>query len=202
MRRYRRPLALLTAVLLVSACSPAVTPSPSGPVSASPGSSPSSSASPSPPGAATPCIVATDGALRSTKLIGVSVVSGDSGDLVLFHFGPDAPTGTNSPVGQLEEATPPFTLDPSGLPLEVPGSRWARVRFEGMTLYDESGTPTFTGSDRLDPAGGAAVRAVVQEGEFEGVSSWIIGFDGAGCVTVGIGDATTTVVRVEVVPTP
>lgn len=208
MRRYRRSLTILAAVLLVGACSPAGTPSPSGPASSpSPGSSlssPSPSASAQPSGAAaTPCeIVVDEGPLRSRKLTNVSVVSGSSGDFVLFRFGPDAPTGTNQPVGRLEPASPPFTMDPSGLPLEVPGSRWARVRFEGLILYDEKGTPTFTGSDRLDPAGGAAVRAVVREGEFEGVSSWLIGFDGAGCVTVGIGDATTTVVRVEVVPTP
>jgi len=210
MNGIRRSLALAVVVIVAAACSPAVTPSPSGtaaaasPGASSPGASPSApapaSATPS-EAAATPCeIVATEGPLRSDRLIGVSVVSGDSADLVLFRFGPSAPTSTNQPIGRLEPASPPFTMDPSDLPLEVPGSRFVRVRFSGLILYDEAGTPTFTGPDRLDPAGGAAVRAVVKEGEFEGVSSWLIGFDGAGCATVGIGDASTTVIRVEVVP--
>lgn len=204
MKPIPRPLAGLAAVvLLLAACSPSATPGPSVGASPSSGTSASPVLSLPPSGAAaSPCpIVADEGPLRSRKLTNVSVETGDLGDLVLFRFGADAPTGTNSPVGRLEEAAPPFTADPSGLPLDVPGSRWVRVRFEGMILYDESGTPTFTGSDRLDPAGGAAVRAVVREGEFEGVSSWLIGFDGAGCVTVGVGDATTTPIRVGWVPT-
>jgi hypothetical protein len=195
-----RPFAALAVVVWLAACSPSTTPTPGGSPAAS---SSSGVSSPGGPPGTSPCaIVATEGPLRSTKLLSVEVVSGDSGDLVLFHFGPDAPTSTNQPVGRLEAAVPPFSQDPSGQPLEVPGSRFVRVRFSGLVLYDASGAPTLTGSKRLDPAGGAAVRAVVQEGESEGVSSWLIGFDGAGCAVVSAGDAVTTIIRVEVVPTP
>jgi hypothetical protein len=214
MSRPIRPLVLIVLVAALSACSPATTPVPASPTasasaaastspatSTSPAASSSISASPS-AAAATPCDVeATEGPLRSDRLVGVSVLRGDGADLVLFRFGPSAPTSTNQPIGRLEPASPPFTMDPSGLPLEVPGSRFARVRFSGLILYDEAGTPTLTGPDRLDPAGGAAVRAVVKEGEFEGVSSWIIGFDGTGCVAVSPGDAATSIIRVEVAPT-
>jgi hypothetical protein len=198
MDRLSRPVAVLAVLTLIAACSPAVTPAPSTAPPASPGSSGAASAQPSGGAAATPCeIVAEEGPLRSSKLVGVAVVTGDTGDSVVFRFGLDAPTGTNQPIGRLEAATPPFTADPSGLPLDVPGTRFARVRLSGLVLYDDAGTPTFTGSDRIEPVDAAAVRAVVREGDFEGVSSWLIGFDGPGCVTVGIGDATTTVIRVE-----
>jgi hypothetical protein len=197
MSRLSRILAALGVAVLVAACSPSTTPVPSTSPPTSAGASASASTQPS-SGAATPCEIAADeGPLRSRLLVSVAVVTGEAGDSVVFRFGPDAPTGTNAPVGRLEAASPPFTADPSGLPLDVPGTRFARVRFSGMVLYDDSGAPTFSGEDRIEPVGGAAVRAVLREGEFEGVSSWLIGFDGPGCVTVGIGDATTTVIRVD-----
>ena len=115
------------------------------------------------------------------------------GDTVVFHFKtPATPNLQMTPAGHLEEAFPPFTADPSGLPLDVVGSRFVKVSFDGQTLVDVSGTPTYTGDTRIEGAG--AIAEVVQEGAYEGVSSWLIGFDGPGCVSLSVDAATHDVV--------
>jgi hypothetical protein len=202
-RRIRAALAVAGILIAVTGCAPTTTPAPSASASASTEPSPgtSTSASIEPSAAVTPCpIVADEGAFRSRKLVSVAVVPGVDGDLVVFTFDFDAPTGTAQPTARLDAAEPPFTADPSGLPLEVPGERFVRVRFSGMILYDEAGVPTYTGDERIEPAGAAAVRAVVREGEFEGVSSWLIGFDGPGCVTTSPSTGTTAAIRVSAAP--
>lgn len=196
-RRIRSALAVAGILVAVGGCAPATTPSPSAGAS----TEPPPGASTEPSAAVTPCpIVADEGALRSRKLVSVAVMPGVDGDLVVFTFDFDAPTGTAQPTARLEAAEPPFTADPSGLPLEVPGERFVRVRFSGMILYDEAGVPTFTGDERIEPAGAAAVRGVVREGEFEGVSSWLIGFDGPGCVTTSPSTGTSAAIRVSAAP--
>lgn len=192
-------LAIAVILVAVTGCAPATTPSP--PASPSPAASSSPGASVEPSAAITPCpIVADDGPIRSRKLVSVAVMPGADGDLVVFTFDFDTPTGTAQPVARLEAAEPPFTADPSGLPLEVAGARFVRVRFTGMILYDDAGVPTYTGSERIEPADSAAVRSVVREGEFEGVSSWLIGFDGPGCVTTSPSTGTTAAIRVSAAP--
>jgi hypothetical protein len=211
MSAIRHPLlvALALMAVAVAACAPGVTPSApsSGPAaSASPVAPPSAvspsavpSASTGVPSASTTasaegspepsgagpgqCTVqSSTGALPSDRLVSVRVGPGPRGYAVAFVFGPaSSPPSPTSPQGAVEDATPPFTLDPSGLPLAVAGQRFVRVRFEGLTLYDDSGTPTYGGPDRLEGDPGDPVLEVAKESEFEGISSWIIGYDGTSC---------------------
>jgi hypothetical protein len=154
----------------------------------------SATGSPLPSAAGSACpIVRSDGQLASDRLESVRLASGAAADQVLFVFGsPSSPAGVGSGTGLLEEAEPPFTEDGSGLPLEVPGERVVRVRFDGLLLFDESGTPTNPTDSPI--LGSGIVRAIVREGAFEGVESWLIGFDGPGCVTLGADDTGLTIV--------
>jgi hypothetical protein len=134
-----------------------------------------------------------DGDLASDRLESVRLLPASDADQVLFVFGsPSSPAGVASGTGLLEAAEPPFVQDGSGLPLDVIGERFARVRFDGLLLYDESGVPTNPTESPILGAG--TIRSVVREGAFEGVESWIIGFEGPGCVTLGSVDTGLTIV--------
>ena len=63
----------------------------------------------------------------------------------------------------------------------------------GMTLYDETGAPTYDGPTTFREAL-PALRAMAQDDAFEGHSGWIIGYDGPGCVTLASGEGTVSVV--------
>jgi hypothetical protein len=173
--------------LVVGACGGPATPGPS--------SAPSGAASGSPT-AASPCpIEPVDGQLASDRLEQVRLLPAADSDQVLFVFGsPSSPAGVGSGTGRLEPAEPPFVQDGSGLPLEVIGERVVRIRFDGLLLYDESGVPTNPTESPI--LGNGTIRSVVREGAFEGVESWLIGFDGPGCVTLGAVDTGLTIVVV------
>ena len=73
---------------------------------------------------------------------------------------------------------PPILADGSGEPVPVDGSAFLQVRMEPASGFDmESGTPAYTGPDRLGgaSAGTAAVREVVRTGDFEAVLTWVVG---------------------------
>lgn len=127
----------------------------------------------------------------SDRLIDLDVSTGSSADLVVFRFGPPTSLGLQ-PKGRLREVHPPFIQGASGLPLDVPGDRFVEIVFEGMFLYDETGTPTFSGDHRLEP-GFPALAAVVNAEEFEGYSTWIIGFRGPGCAALDLTRGVLTV---------
>jgi len=81
----------------------------------------------------------------------------------------------------IEPAAPPFAAAASGAPIEVPGTTFLRVRFSPAWTADvDTAAPTYTGPDRIDVTGGAAVRAVALYDAYEGVVGWIVGIDGSG----------------------
>jgi len=88
------------------------------------------------------------------------------------------------PEVQVRPATPPFTRDPSGLPLEVPGSGFVTITLFGGTALDENYEPTFEGPFDVDPAGGSPIVAFRRAGDFEAVSSFVVGLDGSPCVRI------------------
>ncbi len=163
----------------------------SAPASPSPGAA---SPSPSP----TPCPIGTaGGSLTTDRLVAVQVQTGAAEDRVTFVLGPPLrPAPGTLPAVQVAPAAAPFVADPSGLPLRVDGQRFARVRFEGMSLYDATGTPTYSGPLRFDEPG-PGMRSIVREGSYEGIESWIVGFDGPGCVGVDGPSATSLTVRLS-----
>jgi len=102
-------------------------------------------------------------------------------DRVVFTF-----AGTGVPEVRLERVQPPLTKDPSGLPLAVPGTSFVRIvmaQASGAGYAQPNGTATYTGptSFRL---GGSRLVSLVQQGDFEGTSSWIGGLTGPMCYSV------------------
>jgi hypothetical protein len=179
-------IASLAAILLAAGCTTTPSPSPSATAAqptgpASPG--PTTAPTPGPSNAATACAIAPqDGRLLSDRLVGASLQSSPDGDHLAFLFGPRT-TITAGSTGHLQEVSPPFVQAGSGQPVEVEGDRFFQVRFEGMWIDDESGTPTYQGSREIRSSTGPIAEAVVVE-EFEGYVTWIVGFRGNGCVTL------------------
>jgi hypothetical protein len=102
-------------------------------------------------------------------------------DRVVFQF-----TGRRFPTLRLDAATPPFTMDPSDLPLTVPGRSFVLVRLvyasgEGGATAD--GKATYTGPDRFVPRYDR-LASLVEAGDFEGHMSWVAGFTGTPCYRV------------------
>ena len=194
----------VAAILLVAACaapapsSPASTPSPAAPTAAPATPSPSSTTSPTISASTTPAacgVQADEGRLPSDRLVDVEVSAAAGADVVTFVFGPPSspapPQGTST--GAIRAVEPPFTQAGSGEPIDVPGEHHVEVRFAGMTLYDETGAPTYDGPTTFREAL-PALRAMAQDDAFEGHSGWIIGYDGPGCVTLASGEGTVSVV--------
>jgi hypothetical protein len=136
--------------------------------------------------------------IASESVVGVRVTSQASGGIVSFLLGrpdPDWPAGP--PTVEIRAARPPFDRTSSGIPVEVAGQRHLRVHFENMKIYDENGTPSYDGPDRIRPEGGV-IRAIVQEEAFEGVVSWIIGYDGLADCGAAFGDDRVSILVGEV----
>lgn len=147
---------------------------------------------------ATPCATTfPTGRLPSDRMVDVVVGSGGSQDLVTFVFGdlslPEPPQGPSE--GTLDAANPPFTHASSGLPIDVDGERVLEVRFTGMSLSNDVGQPTYDGELDFRPAL-PAVRTVVNFDMSEGHVSWLIGYDGQGCVTLS-SDARSVTIAID-----
>lgn len=188
--RALRWAALLVLALGLAACGSTTTTSapPSATASGAATSAPITEGTPPPAASdpATPCATAfPTGRLPSDRLVDVLVGSAGSQDVVTFVFGalslPDPPQGPSE--GELTVATPPFTHASSGLPIDVDGERVLQVRFTGMSLSNDVGQPTYEGNLDFRPAL-PALRTLVNADLSEGQVSWLIGYDGQGCVTV------------------
>jgi hypothetical protein len=80
----------------------------------------------------------------------------------------------------------------SGASVTVKGKHFVEVRFTGMYLFDSYGSDAFQGSLDRHPKG-RALRDVVSIDSFEGHLTWIMGYNGDGCVTLRSSAATHTV---------
>lgn len=85
------------------------------------------------------------------------------------------------PEVEIRQSVPPFTMDPSGLPAPVDGVAWATIVLKGGTGLDENYQQTYTGPDRWTGLEVPLVE-VVRLGDFEAVSSWVVGLSGPYCV--------------------
>ncbi len=155
---------------------------------------PSTSPGATPSAAAVCAIEPQTGRLPSDRLVDVVISQGEVADLVTFVFGdaslPTPPQGFSN--GSLDVATPPFAEGGSGLPIKVDGDRVVSVRFTGMSLSNDLGQPTYEGKTDFRPDL-ATLRAVVNVDRFEGVMSWLIGYDGGGCVVLSSDRKSVTV---------
>jgi len=182
------------AIVLLAACGTSPTPSTTTPSATTLPTAGATTAPSLTTSAACP-IAPQEGRLLSDRLTGLRLASSPAGDSVEFLFGPRSSAPT-LPKGYLLEVRPPFAAGGSGLPIEVKGTRFVQVRFEGMYLYDDAGTATFTGT--RDTLGTGPVAEVVVIDESEGYSTWIIGIRGSGCVSLGA--PTSDELRVTVLP--
>ena len=80
------------------------------------------------------------------------------------------------PAVRIERVQPPFTHDPSGLPLRLKGDSFVQIRLEGVA-------PTYAGPVDFVLAGPEIVE-MAQEGDYEAVQSWIVGLHRPACVRV------------------
>ena len=117
------------------------------------------------------------------NLVDVRVGAHTGFDRIVFEFEePDPnPAGNGGiPYYQIKTAKPPFTEDPSDLPVEVEGDAFARIVFQGASGYDFDGNATYDGPRRLTPGFGT-LTDVVQGGDFEATMTWILGLSRTTC---------------------
>lgn len=149
-------------------------PSPSG----SPAGSPSPAASPSPSdtlGAFT-CgypftLAGTASGPTQAEPTTVRVGTHAGYDRIAFEYG-----SATLPTVSIEPVSPPFTHDPSGLPMTVAGSSFLRIRLEGVAMGYAGPTDL-----RLD---GTTLVELAREGDYEGIQTWIVGLKGPACIRV------------------
>jgi hypothetical protein len=136
----------------------------------------------SPPPLACGETVRRPGSVPLALLTGVTVVNVGGTGRITFEFR-SAGNVTATPDVEIRPAEPPFTRDPSGLPLEVAGTAFLAIVLQGGTALDADYNPTFEGPFDADPAGSPIVE-VRRAGDFEAVSSWVVGLAGPPCVRI------------------
>ena len=98
-------------------------------------------------------------------------------DRVVFEFADGLPELT------LDRATPPFTHDASGMPVEVQGDSFLRLTMRGGTKQTVEGSSSYDGPIDFDPAFPSLVD-LVEGGDFEAQSTWYLGLAGEPCPRV------------------
>ncbi len=136
--------------------------------------------------------VAQPGSVQIAYLRGLEAANGDVAGSIVFTFGPSGNVAATSDV-TVRPVSPPFTRDPSGLPLAVEGTRFLEIVLQGGTALDASSQPTFGGPFDIALEGGPIVE-LKRAGDFEAVSTFIVGLDGPPCVRILPPDGTSRVV--------
>ncbi|MDQ3688559.1 MAG: hypothetical protein M3406_00700 [Chloroflexota bacterium] len=121
--------------------------------------------------------VVTDATTALANITDVRVGTHSDHDRVVFEFADGLPEVT------LDRATPPFTHDASGLPIEVDGASFLRLTMRGGTKQTADGTSSYEGPTDLDPAYPMLVD-LVEGGDFEAQSTWYLGLAAEACVRV------------------
>jgi hypothetical protein len=183
-----RILAVVVALALIAGCTPGA-PSPG---TASPTSAPTPTATasgaepttpaPEPTTALDPFDCELPASLPATidraQIVDVRVGTHPDGapgyDRIVFEF------ENGIPEVDLREGTPPFTQDPSGLPLAVDGDAFLVLVMHGGTAVTAEGTLTYEGRTDFSPAF-PTLTQLKEAGDFEAVSEWVIGMTGPAC---------------------
>ena len=126
-----------------------------------------------------------------SQLVDVRVGEHDGYDRVVFEFDGAVPEYI------LSQASPPYTEDPSGLPIEVNGTAaWQLVMLGGTRVTPNYGT-TYDGPLSFEPDFEQLVH-LVEAGDFEAVSTWYIGMSGQSCARIlALDDPTRLVIDIE-----
>jgi hypothetical protein len=95
------------------------------------------------------------------------------------------------PGYRIEYAEPPFTQDPSDLPVEIAGNAFLKVRLESASAHDDAGEQTVDVTEIM--AGLPSIVEAEQTGDFEGVVNWVIGLSAEANFRVGELDGPTRI---------
>jgi hypothetical protein len=190
--RLHRSATLVMASVLLAGCVGGTSPSSSPPsATGTPASSPPASAS---PGESTPASdepvpsdalgafscelpLVDDATVARAQITDVRVGTHADYDRVVFEFADGLPEFT------LDRVSPPFTHDPSGMPLEVSGSSFLRLIMRGGTKQTLDNTSSYDGPTDFDP-GFPTLVDLVEGGDFEAQSTWYLGLASEACVRV------------------
>ncbi|MFH1475838.1 MAG: hypothetical protein ABIG85_08280 [Chloroflexota bacterium] len=170
-------VALATILLAACAAPPPTTPLPTLPA-------PTSVPTPivSPPAFVCGETVRSPGTVPVARITGFAVANDAGVGRITFTFRPSGNVAAIPDV-EVRPGVPPFTLDPSGLPLDVEGTSFVVLTLQGGTALDDDFNSTFDGPFDSSPPGGPIVD-VRRAGDFEAVSSWVVGLDGPPCVRI------------------
>ena len=128
------------------------------------------------PFACVPSVTITASTDRA-QITDVRVGTHDDYDRVTFEFASGIPqTVVRGVIG-------PFYADPSGLPLDVAGTAFLEVSMNGGTKVTPDGAITYAGPTNFEPDFDQLVQ-LVQGGDFEALSTWLLGLDGGNCYRV------------------
>jgi hypothetical protein len=144
--------------------------------SAEPSATPSEPTESLPPFACTPSLSVPSTTDRA-QISDVRVGTHNGYDRVVFEFAAGIPDVV------IEGVLPPFYADPSGLELPVAGTAFLRVTMHGASKMSPEGSVTYSGSTNFQPGFDRLVQ-LIEGGDFEAVSTWYLGLDGAGCYRV------------------
>ena len=145
------------------------------------GSSTTSEAQPPAPVVCQPQTGGEDGVFMN--LTDVRVGAHDGFDRIVFEFSEPKPNPAGNggiPYYEIRQAKPPFTQDPSDMPLDVFGDAFVHLVVQGATGYDFDGNPTYGGSRVLTPGFGTLAQAA-QAGDFEATLTWVLGLSRPTC---------------------
>jgi hypothetical protein len=138
-------------------------------------------ASPPPPANCAPETAGNDGVYMN--LADVRVGAHDGFDRIVFEFEEPNPNPAGNggiPRFEIRQAKPPFSEDPSDMPIQVEGDAFVRIVFQGASGYDFDGNATYDGPRRLTPGFGTLAQ-VVEGGDFEATNTWILGLSRPTC---------------------
>jgi hypothetical protein len=144
--------------------------------SAEPSAKPSEPTESLPPFACTPSASVASTTDRA-QITDVRVGTHVGYDRVVFEFAAGIPDAV------IEGVLPPFYADPSGLELQVAGTAFLRVTMHGASKMSPGGSVTYSGSTTFEPGFNRLVE-LIEGGDFEAVSTWYLGLEGAGCYRV------------------
>ena len=119
--------------------------------------------------------VEDDGSAAVANIVDVRVGTHAGYDRVVFEFEQGTPDLT------LDSASPPFTADGSGLPIDVSGDSFLSLTMRGGSKQTDAGTASYDGPTEFDHDFTTLVN-LVEGGDFERQSTWYLGLAAESCV--------------------
>lgn len=125
------------------------------------------------------------------QITDVRVGTHDEYDRVVFEF------ASGIPDAVIEGVLPPLYADPSSLEVDVAGTAFLKVTMHFASKMSPEGGVTYGGSTNFEP-GFDRLAQLIEGGDFEAVSTWYLGLDGAGCFRVlTLADPSRLVIDIE-----